>query len=146
MKIWIAANNEENFSMFVATCTYNKLKFTFEIGTKGVTPLESTAAVDPFLPVIFPETYHCRMCIRRPCHHLAEVRHHQNLEVRWLFHRPCYRASSWSDFHMSISQGICHKLCNVLLLSAWWLFAQNCFFSSAFICVFCKATSSSFWS
>jgi hypothetical protein len=79
MKIWIAANNEENFSMFVATCTDHRRKLAFWIGTWGVTPLETTAAVDPFLPVIFPKTDHCRMCIWHPCHHLTGVGHYRNL-------------------------------------------------------------------
>jgi len=138
MKIWIAANNEENFGMFVATCTYHKLKLTFRFGTKGVTPLETTAAVDPFLPVLFPKTDHRGTCIWRQ---------NQNLEVQLSFHPPCHRACSWSDFHMTISQGICHKWCCILLVECLMTvlyLPQNCFFFSAFICVFCRAASSSF--
>lgn len=116
MKIWIVANSEENFSMFVATCTYHRLKLTFWICTQGVIPLETTAAVDPFLPVVFPKTDHCRTCIWHPCHHLTGVGHYQNLKVQHSFHPPCHRASSWSNFHMSISQGICHTWCCILLV------------------------------
>ena len=140
MKIRIAANNEENFSMFVATCTYHKLKLTFWSGTKGVTPRETTAAVDPYLPVIFLKTDHYRTCIWHPCHHLTGAGHYENLEVQFSFHPSCHTASSRSDFHMSISRGTCHKwrcvllvecLMTVLYLLKTVSFSQHLFVSSA---------------
>ena len=146
MNIWKAANYEENFSMFVATCTYHKLKLTFWIDTKGVTPLETTAAVDPFLPIIFPKTDHCRTCIWHLCHHLTGVGHYQNLKVQLSFHPPGHRASSWSDFHMSISQGICYKWCCVLLVECLMAVCPKLFLFLNIICIFCRAASSSFCS
>lgn len=147
MKIGIAANNEENFSMFVAICTYHRLQLTFRFGTKGVTPLETTCCSRYISP-----------------HHLSKNRLLQNMhlaslsspDMSWALSES--RSSSFISSFLSQSLFLkwlshVHKpghLPQMMLRFACWVpddcfvYAKNCFFFSAFICVFCRAASSSF--